>query len=136
MFFSTITVLFAFLLAVTTITSHASPVAEQSLLVWNPRILSPKANMLWLAGSKHTVTWDTTNIPREKIGSTGLILLGYDGTESENLDIEHPLATGFRIDRGSTTVVVPRNLTARDDYFIVLFGDSGNTSPKFKIRKA
>lgn len=30
---------------------------------------------------------DTSNIPNERRGNTGLILLGYDGTYSENLDI-------------------------------------------------
>ncbi|PPR07270.1 hypothetical protein CVT26_012430 [Gymnopilus dilepis] len=55
---------------------------------------------------------------------------------SENLDIAHPLATGFPLTTGSVKVVLPKNVTARDDYFVVLFGDSGNKSPKFKIHHA
>ena len=65
---------------------------------------------------------------------------------------EHPLASGFPITDGSVQVVVP-SVVDRDDYVIVrtylfskvsiedpersdipaVFGDSGNTSPKFTI---
>ncbi|KAF5374089.1 hypothetical protein D9615_008890 [Tricholomella constricta] len=133
MFFSTI--VSALLLAASANNCNASPINAQSLIVFSPRITYPKAGMTWSIGSTHNVTWDTSNIPREKKGSMGRILLGYNGTESENLDVEHPLATAFPIDHGRVSVTVPKHAKPRDDYFIVLFGDSGNMSPKFKIRK-
>ncbi|RDB15282.1 hypothetical protein Hypma_004795 [Hypsizygus marmoreus] len=132
MFFTTILSVFLFAGAV----SNASPISAQSLIVFSPHITSPKASMIWCAGSTHNVTWDTSNIPAEKRESTGLVLLGYDGRNSENLDIAHPLASSFPISRGFVAVTVPKTVAPRDDYFIVLFGDSGNMSPKFKIRKA
>ncbi|KAF8073414.1 hypothetical protein FPV67DRAFT_744619 [Lyophyllum atratum] len=129
-FFST--VLFVSFMAVGSV---ATPIAAQSQIVFSPEITYPKANTIWTPGSRHNVTWDTSKIPYEKQGANGLVLLGYNGTESENLDIRHPLAAAFPLGDGGVTVVVPRNIKPRDDYFVVLFGDSGNMSAKFKIRK-
>ncbi|KAF8899499.1 hypothetical protein CPB84DRAFT_1847707 [Gymnopilus junonius] len=50
--------------------------------------------------------------------------------------VAHPLASGFRITAGSVKVILPKNITARNDYFIILFGDSGNKSPNFKVHHA
>ncbi|PFH53287.1 hypothetical protein AMATHDRAFT_45563 [Amanita thiersii Skay4041] len=104
-------------------------------IVFSPQITNPKSNVTWLTGSTHNVTWDTTKIPEEKRNLTGLILLGHAGNNSENLDIEHPLATNFPIKDGTVAVTIPMNKEPRDDYFVVLFGDSGNTSEKFKLVK-
>lgn len=106
MFFTTI--LSAFFLATTA--SNASPIAAQSLIVFSPHITSPKADMVWSMGASHNVTWgkhlllaqrpdsylffafsDTSNIPYEKRESTGVILLGHAGNNSENLDISTSL---------------------------------------------
>lgn len=65
--------------------------------------------------------------------------------------VEHPLATGFPITSGAVNVTVP-DVVDRDDYIVIrefsslirwrleihltcdtVFGDSGNTSPKFTI---
>ncbi|KAH0586552.1 hypothetical protein H2248_007778 [Termitomyces sp. 'cryptogamus'] len=124
----------SFLLAASASNCVASLIDPQSLLVFNPRIISPEAGVIWVPGTAHNVTWDTSDIPNERQGTTGLILLGYNGTYSENLDITHPLASSFPIKRGHTLVTLPKNTKFRDDYFIVLFGDSGNRSHKFKVR--
>ncbi|KAG6889885.1 hypothetical protein C0995_013860 [Termitomyces sp. Mi166 len=132
MFFSAI---ISFLLLVASASNCvASPINTQSLIVFNPSITSPKAGVVWVPGTPHNVTWDTSDIPDKRRGTTGLILLGYNGTDSENLDIAHPLASSFPIEQGHILVTLPKKTKYRDDYFIVLFGDSGNRSQKFKVR--
>ncbi|KAJ7069653.1 hypothetical protein C8F01DRAFT_1048453 [Mycena amicta] len=119
----------------------APTLGPQELIVVSPNITSPQAGDFWLAGSTQVVRWNTANIPPAAAKNTGLLLIGHitimrdqDGKEypSENLDINHPLASGFRLTDGNVTVVVP-HIIPRDDYMLVLFGDSGNTSPTFTI---
>ncbi|KAG1872398.1 hypothetical protein DFJ58DRAFT_652151 [Suillus subalutaceus] len=119
----------AFLLAFAT----AAPVHPVELLAWSPTILCPTQFTIWPRGSTQTVTWETDNIPEEKLNSTGLLLLGYMANNSENLDIKHPLAVNFPIINGEVTVTVPENATVRGNAIVVLFGDSGNASPEFAI---
>ncbi|TFK52472.1 hypothetical protein OE88DRAFT_1698300, partial [Heliocybe sulcata] len=104
------------------------------LIVYSPTITSPKAGAIWTANTTETVKWDVSDIPAEKENSTGLLLLGYLENNSENLDIAHPLATDFPIKSGTVNFTVPANLAKRDDYIVVLFGDSGNKSPSFTIK--
>lgn len=49
---------------------------------------------------------------------------------------EWTLADGFPLTSGSVNFVLPTDVAARDDYIVVLFGDSGNASPKFSIKPA
>ncbi|KAG2037794.1 hypothetical protein BDR03DRAFT_863160 [Suillus americanus] len=119
----------AFLLAFAT----AAPVHPVELLAWSPTILCPTRFTIWPRGSTQTVTWETDNIPEEKLNSTGLLLLGYMANNSENLDIKHPLAVNFPIISGEVTFTVPDNATVRGNAIVVLFGDSGNASPEFAI---
>ncbi|KDQ62523.1 hypothetical protein JAAARDRAFT_701189 [Jaapia argillacea MUCL 33604] len=112
--------------------SSPTPAAATELIVYSPPITSPTAGQIWPKGSIQTVTWDTSNIPSEKENSTGLLLLGYEQNGSENLNIAQPLASGFLLSTGSVQVTVP-NVVTRFDYIVVLFGDSGNTSPEFTI---
>ncbi|EAU85843.2 hypothetical protein CC1G_05060 [Coprinopsis cinerea okayama7 len=105
--------------------------ANKNLIVINPKITTPRQDSYWTKGSRQIVTWDTDKIPLEKATATGLILLGYStpDDDSEHLDI----ASGFPLTDGSIEVTVPADVASRDNYFIVLFGDSGNVSPKFTI---
>ncbi|KAI0349584.1 hypothetical protein OH77DRAFT_1414735 [Trametes cingulata] len=102
--------------------------------VFRPQITEPKEGDVWTVGSVQTITWDTSNIPAANQNQTGLILLGFieDGSIDEHLNTTNPLASNFPITAGSVNVNVP-DVTPRDDYVVVLFGDSGNTSPKFSI---
>ncbi|EIN12913.1 hypothetical protein PUNSTDRAFT_82382 [Punctularia strigosozonata HHB-11173 SS5] len=104
-------------------------------IVFTPTITDPTAVTTWAVGSNQTVTWDTSKIPAEAQNSTGVLLLGYQQSDddSEHLDIAHPLAAQFPISAGSVAVTVP-NVTTRNDYIVVLIGDSGNKSPKFTIQ--
>lgn len=49
-----------------------------------------------------------------------------------NLDWD--LASGFPLNSGSWNVTLPKDLATRSDYIVVVFGNSGNASPKFTIQ--
>ncbi|EIM81620.1 uncharacterized protein STEHIDRAFT_66408 [Stereum hirsutum FP-91666 SS1] len=117
------------MVSATPIKARVNPV---SLIVWSPTVTSPVAGDTWVSGENATVTWDTSDIPAEKEDSTGMILLGYNENNSENLNISNPLALNFPINAGTVTFTVP-DVTPKDNYFAVLFGDSGNASPEFSI---
>ncbi|OBZ68973.1 hypothetical protein A0H81_11316 [Grifola frondosa] len=119
--------------AVASTAVHATPVDEPvQNVVFSPPITAPTAGMTWPIGSEQVVTWDTSVVPAGSENQTGLLLLGYLEDNSEHLDIQHPLANNFPISAGSVQVLVP-NVTTRNDYIVVLFGDSGNISPEFTI---
>ncbi|EST04518.1 Ser-Thr-rich glycosyl-phosphatidyl-inositol-anchored membrane family [Kalmanozyma brasiliensis GHG001] len=106
-------------------------------IVYNPHITRPRAETVWTAGKTHTVKWDTSDMPPEAENYKGVIKLGYlpaDGSGGENL--HWTLADGFAIKDGKTKVTLPADLEERNDYIVVVMGDSGNASEKFTIRKA
>ncbi|KAF7299612.1 hypothetical protein HMN09_00966600 [Mycena chlorophos] len=122
-----------------------TPLGPQELIVVSPQITSPKAGDVWPAGSTQTCTWKTNNIPPAAAGQYGALMLGHvteytasDGTkqENENIDMQHPMAMNFRLMDGNVTFVVPSTTPPRNDYRLVLFGDSGNLSPPFAITTA
>ncbi|KAF8336744.1 hypothetical protein F5887DRAFT_565197 [Amanita rubescens] len=115
------------------VTNLQNGVTPNEFLVFDPTITSPAAGNQWVMGQTYNATWVTSNIPSELQNATSFILLGHSGNNSENLDIKHPLATGFRLLDGWVNITIPLAVDPRDDYFIVLFGDSGNTSPSFSI---
>ncbi|KAJ7784378.1 hypothetical protein B0H16DRAFT_1492309 [Mycena metata] len=103
--------------------------------VHSPPITKPDASTRWTRGTAAVVTWSTSNMPQEVTNANGTILLGYleEGSSNEHLDVAHPLAEGFNLHDGSCKIQVPVNIPARDNYIIVLIGDSGNQSPTFTI---
>ncbi|KAI0043943.1 hypothetical protein FA95DRAFT_1562764 [Auriscalpium vulgare] len=122
------------LLALAAAAATASPVSTVSDVVVSPAVTAPVAGAVWPVHSTQLVTWDTAHIPPAGSNNTGLVLLGHGvpGSDSENLDIDHPLASGFKISDGSVEVVTP-DVAPDSAYFVVLFGDSGNRSPAFTI---
>ncbi|CDR88732.1 uncharacterized protein SPSC_05564 [Sporisorium scitamineum] len=103
-------------------------------IVYNPQITSPTSETVWTAGKTYTVTWKVSDIPAEAEGHKGTIKLGYlpaDGSGGENL--KWTLADGFAIKDGQTSVTFPTDLATRNDYIVVVMGDSGNASDKFTI---
>ncbi|KIY45583.1 hypothetical protein FISHEDRAFT_48915 [Fistulina hepatica ATCC 64428] len=105
----------------------------QTLIVYNPDITSPNSGA-WAFGSIMNVTWDNSNMPAQAQDNKGTVILGHyldDGDMS--LDVEHPLAREFALADRQTYVTMPTDVEARDDYFIVLLGDSGNKSPNFRL---
>ncbi|PCH40174.1 hypothetical protein WOLCODRAFT_136705 [Wolfiporia cocos MD-104 SS10] len=96
--------------------------------VYVPPITYPTAGVVWVPGQSYNVTWNTTDAPSQITNPNGTVVLAKNYYE----DYQHPLAGNFSILDGYVTVVCP-NVTAGDDYQIVLFGDSGNYSPNFTI---
>ncbi|KAF8878125.1 hypothetical protein CPB84DRAFT_1688485, partial [Gymnopilus junonius] len=78
--------------------------------------------------------WDVRDMPKENVTRKGRSLLGYleKGSQDEHLDIEHTLASDFNLGDGYATFKCPK-VEPRKDYIVVLFGDSGNRSPRFTI---
>ncbi|KAG6889810.1 hypothetical protein C0992_003925 [Termitomyces sp. T32_za158] len=114
---------------------HASPLMMRD--VFSPHITSPNETTVWPVGTQQTVTWETDNIPPDSqlTDPNGKVVLGHLGpTGGLNLDIDHPLAQNFKLRVGHVQITVP-SVPPRDDYIIVLFGDSGNTSPTFAITR-
>lgn len=62
------TILSTLLLAAT---SNASPTSAQSLIVYSPRITSPKASTTWALGSTHNITWGMVSDLRRAISDSG-----------------------------------------------------------------
>ncbi|TFK69536.1 hypothetical protein BDN72DRAFT_840260 [Pluteus cervinus] len=102
--------------------------------VVSPPITVPNAQTIWAVGTQQTVTWDTSNIPPDSqlTQPNGKIVLGWLSDDSENLQIDTPLAQGFPLRAGSAQITIP-NVPPRNNYIVVLFGDSGNASPEFTI---
>ncbi|KAJ7134789.1 hypothetical protein C8R44DRAFT_771476 [Mycena epipterygia] len=140
MIFNTLVSFLALALAAT-----STPILQpQQLDVITPHITSPTEKDSWTPGSIQTVTWETQDIPPAFVNNSGMILLGHMGTTydskgrpqtTENLNTTCPLANHFLIGAGKVNVTVPLDTPPRDTYIIVLFGDSGNTSPQFKIQR-
>ncbi|KAF9465755.1 hypothetical protein BDZ94DRAFT_300949 [Collybia nuda] len=106
----------------------SAPLAARDVYV--PPVLYPNANTVWKAGSRHNVTWDTSNPPAQITNKIGMIVLAKGDFL---IGLNEPLAKGFDILSGRQEVTLPADTTPGDDYSVVLFGDSGNNSQKFKI---
>jgi len=106
----------------------ASPVTLDTRDVFVPPILYPRAGAVWKSGETHTVVWDTKNAPVNITNKIGRIML-----RKQDLTTPLILAQNFDILAGKQTVKVPL-VVEGDDYNLVLFGDSGNFSPKFTIK--
>jgi len=101
--------------------------------VWTPRILEPEAGAVWKVGEEVNVTWSTANPPKQITNENGLVALRTPtGFVAGRGGFGEPLAANFSLLLGHVLVQVPE-LPAGDDYSVVLFGDSGNESPLFKI---
>ncbi|KIY70803.1 hypothetical protein CYLTODRAFT_168696 [Cylindrobasidium torrendii FP15055 ss-10] len=98
--------------------------------VWVPKITSPVSGTVWTVGETVEVTWSTADTP-VYISNGGRIGLGRD----DRIIADDALIRTFdlREANGAINVTVPE-VEAGDDYFIVLFGDSGNWSDKFTIQ--
>ncbi|KAI0043934.1 hypothetical protein FA95DRAFT_1562753 [Auriscalpium vulgare] len=125
------------LLALAAAAATASPVSPVSNVVVAPPITAPAGGAVWPVLSKQLVEWDTSYIPAEAQNYTGSVLLGHriPGSDSENLDLYNPLATGFRLTDGEVEVVTPV-VPPDNAYFVVLVGDSADRSLDFTITAA
>ncbi|CAD6888508.1 unnamed protein product [Tilletia controversa] len=104
-------------------------------IVYNPTITYPRRDTVWKAGDQVHVNWRTADIPKAYRSHRGSIMLGYRPSNGEGgLNLHRTLASRFPIMAGSMSFTLPDNLPTRNDYIVVLFGDSGNASPLFTIR--
>lgn len=100
--------------------------------VVDPPITSPTADTVWQVGEKQLVTWSTDGLSPNVTNPVGMLVLGYMYNNSENLMLSSPLATNLNYTDGQVLITVP-DVETREDYIVVLFGDSGNASPEFTI---
>ncbi|KIJ62732.1 hypothetical protein HYDPIDRAFT_169054 [Hydnomerulius pinastri MD-312] len=121
-----------FVLLLTSLAYLVSAVPLALRDVVDPPITSPTASSVWHVGDKQTVTWSTANLPSNPSNPNGMLVLGYMYNNSENLMLDSPLATNLNYAAGQAQITVP-NVPTRQDYIVVLFGDSGNASPQFTI---
>ncbi|KAF8499500.1 hypothetical protein JB92DRAFT_2981085 [Gautieria morchelliformis] len=120
--------------------------------IFSPPILVPNAATVWFAGQHQNIL---TMIPRDasnppKSISNGASIMLKTAVPSDWIPLT--LAKGFSLLDGRHEIVVPTNVTSRDDWEIVyksriyvclminesslsmiVFGDSGNVSPAFTI---
>jgi len=122
-----------FLFSTLSLLAFSSPLTLRD--VWNPPITSPNEKTVWKVGDKVTVTSDVSNMPpvSQLTQSTGTVLLGFLNGKGENLMIDSPLATGFNLTDAQVQFTVP-SVTTRNNYIVVVLGDSGNASPQFTIQ--
>ncbi|KAF8740126.1 hypothetical protein AX14_008542 [Amanita brunnescens Koide BX004] len=99
----------------------AKPLAARD--IWDPTILTPNKKTRWIAGGTETVTWETSNQPAS-VSNAGLVTIAGGPALTAEFNLVQQ--------DGSIQVTVPSNITA-GVYQIILFGDSGNISPKFHI---
>ncbi|KAI0086237.1 hypothetical protein BDY19DRAFT_895338 [Irpex rosettiformis] len=107
----------------------AAPVEHPARDVWTPKILYPRAGTVWYSGQRHNVTWDLSTKPAQITNNDGAFILLRSG------EIETPVVVGhgFKLTDGRVEVTVPDVMT-RDDFSLVLFGDSGNWGDQFTIK--
>ncbi|EJC97887.1 uncharacterized protein FOMMEDRAFT_97900 [Fomitiporia mediterranea MF3/22] len=132
--FNTVALFSALLASASLVSSAPAQKTSQPVIniVYNPVITYPTAGVVWAVGETREITWNADDIPQEVKDTTGTIVLGFNENDSENLDLAHPLATGFKLTDEKVNVTVP-DVADRSDYIVVLFGDSGNASPEFTI---
>ncbi|WFD28840.1 hypothetical protein MNAN1_003855 [Malassezia nana] len=121
--------------AVASAVASAVPGNEASLqkrIVYSPKIVYPTAGTQWKVGDHVNVTWDVSRLPPQLKNATGTIRLGHIEGNDSNEHLADTLADEFLLRTGNVTFSVPK-VDPRDDYVVVLFGDSGNHSPKFSI---
>ncbi|KAJ7641938.1 hypothetical protein FB45DRAFT_737707 [Roridomyces roridus] len=118
------TAVFASLL-VAALSAAANPLEARD--VFDPPVTSPTAGTVWVSGQTQTVTWDTSNPPKDITNAVGKLVLVKDKVTTPLI-----LAENFSILLGSIEVTVPL-VVEGSDYQIDLFGDSGNLSPVFTI---
>ncbi|KAG5351609.1 hypothetical protein C0989_005617 [Termitomyces sp. Mn162] len=81
----------------------------------------PLGRSKWLHGNCMNFKRETDNIPPDSqlTDPNGIIVLGHLGPSGGlNLDLDHPLAQGFKLRVGHAQVIVP-SVPPRDDYIIV-----------------
>lgn len=126
-------------LALAATSAMATPVAQPNVLqertVYSPEITYPTHKTKWEVGKKVHVSWNASGLPDEAKKAKSFIKLGHLDKNSAGEHLNQTLAKGFKLGDGNVKFTLPKDLEPRDDYIVVLFGDSGNASPKFTIHE-
>ncbi|KAF8345613.1 hypothetical protein F5887DRAFT_1074336 [Amanita rubescens] len=101
--------------------SHATPLVTRD--IWDPTILTPNSETEWIPGETETVTWSTADRPAT-VSNAGLVTINGGPALTGEFNLVEA--------NGRIQVNVPSNITA-GVYQIILFGDSSNVSPSFRI---
>ncbi|KXN91422.1 hypothetical protein AN958_00684 [Leucoagaricus sp. SymC.cos] len=110
----------------------AGPIQRRKNLdVWRPTILQPTADSVWTAGAQKLVSWNTDNAPAS-ISNQGHVVLKTIPNNTDTVSQWRHLAGPFNLTIGQINVTVPNDVIT-GEYKIILFGDSGNESPAFKV---
>ncbi|KAK7469374.1 hypothetical protein VKT23_003849 [Stygiomarasmius scandens] len=113
----------------------ASPMSlmrRHELVAWAPHIKTPVKNSTWHLNTMQNVTWDVSDIPEQKRHKNGTLVLARPTQESENLDLERPLAEDFPLHLGYVSFFLA-NRTTGEGFAVCLMGDSGDLSELFTI---
>ncbi|KAF8077638.1 hypothetical protein FPV67DRAFT_1443253 [Lyophyllum atratum] len=120
-------ILFAVLASSLVSFSHGAAVDVRAKLdIFDPRIISPNAQTIWVVGQVETVVWDTSDAPINISNGAAVELNPTVGPWA-------PLRilAGFDLRGGAVNVTVPD--VPAGQYSITLYGDSGNRSHKFTV---
>ena len=98
-------------------------------------IFYPTKDTVWKVGNEVNVTWQTVHMPYGMSQRLGRVFFEYQENGMLHALQDYRLAVNVRLGDGNVTFTVP-HVKERDDYVVVLMGDSGNHSPKFTIRSA
>ncbi|OZJ03942.1 hypothetical protein BZG36_02938 [Bifiguratus adelaidae] len=116
--------------------AHAVPLHKN--IVYLPKILVPDSHTVWHTGEQHVVVCQPLNELFQGSFRYTSRHSWHDYARSStperlNEHLNQTLAQGFDLSTGNTSVTVPTDIPTRHDYIIVLFGDSGNASPRFTV---
>ncbi|KAI0258947.1 hypothetical protein BC834DRAFT_667990 [Gloeopeniophorella convolvens] len=128
----TTTATYLFTILAVALMSAAKPIQLVARDVYTPPVTYPHAGTVWKVGNYHNVTWDNSDPPQRVTNPIGQIILRKNNATIGN-QIGITLASGFSIVSESRVVVQVPDVAPGSDYYINLFGDSGDTSPLFTI---
>ncbi|THV03874.1 hypothetical protein K435DRAFT_962213 [Dendrothele bispora CBS 962.96] len=114
------------------VTSPTSLTRRDRHIAWRPRILTPVKDSIWYLDTMQNVTWDTSDIPEQKVHENGTLVLARPTENDEHLYLKYPLAEDFPLALGYVSFF----LTDRpkgDGFAVCLMGDSGDLSELFTI---
>ena len=117
--------------------SILSIISVVQCIIVNPKIFVPNNQTVWYVGCQADIAWDTSQIVTTgplQTETSGPIMLGYIIPPNPSEHLFLTLVPNVNLTLGFAHITVP-NVPTRNDYIVVVFGDSGNASPPFTIRR-
>ncbi|KAH8083297.1 hypothetical protein BXZ70DRAFT_577980 [Cristinia sonorae] len=112
--------------------------------VVSPPITFPKGNETFHESQTISVRWNASVVPANCTPYSGILSLGYNYGARNPLNNSRThrappseggsvLVPSVDLRAGAQNITFPDNLTTRDDYVLVLFGDALNVTPFFRV---